>query len=203
MAANDGSIFEAPETTEDEIIHATYEALCDHGYADLTIQRIADHFPKSKSLIYNHYDGKDELLLEFLAFMLEEFKRSIPGEVDGDPRARLEGVLDDILDPSPPERLLQFEAAMVELRAQAVNDERYRTAFARHDRFFSARLVEGIQAGIDDGSFRDADPEQVADFVITVLAGVRYYRATRPATDVTAIREGLDAYLESMLYAQE
>lgn len=197
------SVLRDPDTTEEEIIRATYEALCKHGYAALTIQRIADHFPKSKSLIYNHYEGKDQLLLAFLSFMLETFERSIPDDVDGDPRAALTEVLDYVLDPDPPRELLEYEAAIVELRAQAAHDERYRSAFARHDEFFADRLANGIRAGIETGTFSDVDPDRVARFVITVLGGVRGHRATSPATDVTAIREGLDAYLDAVLYASE
>ena len=41
-----------------EIMEATYEALCKHGYAELSIEKIADEFDKGKSLIYYHYDDK-------------------------------------------------------------------------------------------------------------------------------------------------
>jgi AcrR family transcriptional regulator len=60
-----------PADTREAIMQATYRALRAHGYARLTIQRIGDEFPKSKSLLYHHYDGKDDLLLEFLSYMLD------------------------------------------------------------------------------------------------------------------------------------
>ena len=37
--------------TRAAIMEATFEALSKHGYADLTIQTIADEFEKSKSLL--------------------------------------------------------------------------------------------------------------------------------------------------------
>ncbi|MEF8774483.1 MAG: helix-turn-helix domain-containing protein, partial [Halobacteriales archaeon] len=51
------------EDTDEALMAATYRALCEHGYADLTIQQIGAEFEKSTSLLYHHYDGKDELLV--------------------------------------------------------------------------------------------------------------------------------------------
>ncbi len=69
------------EGTRAEIMDATYEALRKHGYAELTIQTIADEFPKSKSLLYYHYDAKDDLLVDFVDWLVEEFA----AEVGADP----------------------------------------------------------------------------------------------------------------------
>ncbi|WP_144427216.1 TetR/AcrR family transcriptional regulator [Halolamina pelagica] len=91
-----------PETTRESIMRATYLALCEHGYAGLTIQRIGECFEKSKSLLYHHYDDKDELLLAFLQFMLEEHESSVPETDDDGPRERLGAVVDAMLPPNSP-----------------------------------------------------------------------------------------------------
>ncbi|PSP70021.1 TetR/AcrR family transcriptional regulator, partial [Halobacteriales archaeon QH_9_66_26] len=61
------------DDTQAAIMDATYRALCEHGYADLTIQTIADEFDKSKSLLYYHYDTKDEILIGLLDYLLGQF----------------------------------------------------------------------------------------------------------------------------------
>lgn len=61
------------DATQEAIMDATYQALCKHGYTDLTIQKIADEFGKSKSLLYYHHDTKDEILIVLLEYLLNQF----------------------------------------------------------------------------------------------------------------------------------
>ena len=190
---------EDPRGTRDEIMQATYRALCDHGYADLTIQRIGDRFAKSKSLLYHHYDGKDELLLDLLSFMLEEFERTIDADPGDDPAGHLREMLDRVLAPDLPADRREFGAAMVELRAQAAHDARYREKFTRHDRFFRGQIERTVRVGIDDGTFRAVDPERVAALVFTVIEGVRTRRSTSDIDDVAIVRAELDTYLDAAL----
>ena len=200
----DVGFLRAPEGTREEILRATYLALCEHGYADLTVQRIGDRFDKSVSLLYQHYDGKDGMLLAFLSEMLAEFERSVAAAPDeGDPRAHLDAILDRALASDPPAEARRFEAAMVELRAQGATDERYREQFTRHDRFFRDHLAAIVRAGVDEGAFRDVDPDRVAAFVFTVMEGARGRRATASVSDVAVVRAGLDAYLDAVLRASE
>jgi len=93
---------------------ATYRALREHGYADLTIQQIADEFEKSKSLIYYHYDTRTELLVAFI---------------------------DHLLTPDLDDETVAFWRAMLELRAQAAHDERIQAAIADYLREAAAAGV--------------------------------------------------------------
>ncbi|QKY19896.1 TetR family transcriptional regulator [Halolamina sp. CBA1230] len=193
-----------PETTRESIMRATYLALCEHGYAGLTIQRIGEAFEKSKSLLYHHYDDKDELLLAFLQFMLEEHEASLPETADGDAVDRLERILDGVLPPSLPEEHRGFTAAMVELRAQAAHDERYREQFAEHDRVFRDQLADIVEDGIESGAFREVDPEPVAEFISTTVAGAMTRRVTGgDDTAASATRDELEAYVDRVLLADD
>ena len=194
-----------PETTRESIMRATYLALCEHGYAGLTIERIGERFEKSKSLLYHHYDDKDELLLAFLQFMLEEHEASLP-ELDADegPAERLETVLDAVLATDLPEDHREFTAAMVELRAQAAHDERYREQFAEHDRQFREGLAALIEAGIEGGTFRDVDADRAAAFLGTVVAGAMTRRVTGGGDAVaTAARAEVAAYVDGVLRVEQ
>jgi len=71
------------DETIDDIMEATYRALCTHGYADLTMQDIAAESTKSKGTLHYHFEGKQDLLESFLAFLLNRFEErteTIPGE---------------------------------------------------------------------------------------------------------------------------
>ncbi len=183
-------------------MRATYLALCEHGYAGLTIQRIGESFEKSKSLLYHHYDDKDELLLAFLQFMLEQHEASVPKGAEEGAAERLDTVLDAMLPPSLSDEHEGFTAAMVELRAQAANDERYREQFAEHDRAFHEQLVAVVEDGIEDGTFADVDPESVAQFLSSVINGAMTRRVSGGDDDaVTATRTEVDAYLDRVVRA--
>lgn len=192
------------DDTQTAMMQATYDALCKHGYADLTIQRIGDEFPKSKSLIYQHYDGKDELLVEFLAYMLDHFEADIPRDDSTDAHDRLRTVIDHILAPTIDEERYEFTSAMIELRGQAPHDEAFRDQFTENDRVFRARFEEIIRTGIDQGVFREVDPERVAEFVLTTIHGVMLQRVTTDEeVDIRAVRHELKAYLDARLLREE
>ena len=197
--AEDPSFLEDPTDTREAIMKATYHALCEHGYAGLTIARIAEDFEKSKSLLYHHYDSKDELLLDFLSFMLEEFQLAVPAGESNRPEARLEAMFELALAPEDWDEGLKFTRAMTELRAQAAHDERFREHFVDHDRVFREALVETIEEGIDDGTFREVDAEQAAAFIFATLAGGMNQLATARAGHEDAIRDELERYVSVAL----
>lgn len=202
-----GHLFdEDSEDTETALMAATYRALCEHGYADLTIQKIGVEFEKSNSLLYHHYDGKDELLVDFLEYMLDQYEANIPFEEVEDPWAKLQGLLDHVLAPTLDEERDNFTSAMIELRAQAAHDPVYREAFTRHDEIFHERLAGTVSDGIEDGRFRDVDPDDVASFLQTTFVGAMMRRVTTDAeeggvgeTTIDAVRRELEAALEARL----
>lgn len=190
---------EEPDGTRGAIMTATYHALCEHGYANLTIQRIADQFDKSKSLLYHHYDSKDDILLDFLEFMLDEFEEHVPRDGTDTIDSHLDDVLDELVAGAVPVERHEFMKAMVELRAQAVHDDRYRDHFARHDRFFQSQLADDIRTGIEEGVFRDVDPHQAAALLLTTITGSITQRATTETDISAAVREEIEAYVNIRL----
>lgn len=197
------SFFEEPDGTREAIMSATYHALCEYGYAGLTIQRIGEHFAKSKSLLYHHYDSKDDLLLDFLEFMLEEFEQTIPVDEQLAPDDQLDILLDKTLVDSLSEDQQDFTNAIVELRAQAAYDQRYRDHFTRSDQLFHDRITEIVQDGIEAGVFRDVDPDQIAAYLLTLITGAMTEQMTAETEFTTNVRAELDRYVESALLAGE
>ncbi|MFC6903801.1 TetR/AcrR family transcriptional regulator [Halalkalicoccus tibetensis] len=186
-----------PEGTREELMQATYRALREHGYADLTIERIGEEFEKSVSLVYHHYGGKDELLVDFLGFMLEEFEAASDVDDDADPRERLWTALDRARS-GPLDEDAEFTSALTELRVQAAHDPAYREQFDRTDRLFRERYAEIIRSGIERGVFREVDPESVADLLVTTVDGAILQVATTDRPVDPALDE-LEAYVRTRL----
>lgn len=189
-----------PDDTREAIMLATYRALCEHGYAALTIDRIGREFPKSKSLLYHHYDSKDDLLVDFLEYLLSILPPDLaPADVGG-PSARLEAVVDYVLTTDPDRPDDDFHGAVIELRAQAVNDPDYRSHFTHSDLDFCARLQRILDDGVSTGEFRDHETRAAAGFIHTVLLGALEKRITSEEPGLDDVRNELETYLDAVVY---
>jgi AcrR family transcriptional regulator len=190
--------FGSSSETRTAIMRATYEALIEHGYENLTIQRIGDEFPKSKSLIYQHYDGKDEVLVALLEFLLEHFESQMSQPATGDADDCLRTVLDFVLASDPDAARTELTKVMVELRGQSPHNRVFREYFTENDHTFRREFAAIVERGVDEGVYRPVDAEAVAEFVLTVVTGATVRRATTDdALDVAAVRRELDAYLDA------
>ncbi|WP_418284749.1 TetR/AcrR family transcriptional regulator [Halorubrum sp. DTA46] len=212
--------FAEPVDTRQAILGAAFRALCDHGYADLTISRIGEAFDKSPSLVYHHYDGKDELLVDLLGFLLDGFEASVGAdEFDLSPRGRIDAYVSATLDPDSAADACtpdaEFIRAIVELRAQAASDEAYREHFDHSDRVFGAFLETAVREAAADVAGNDGrgeqtlrgpedldpvDPEEVAATLQTLATGgMLRWATTTDRAWVGPTRAGIDRYVDATL----
>lgn len=187
-------------TAEAEIMQATYRALLAHGYADLSISRIADELDKSKAALYYHYDSKDDLLVAFLEFAVDKFEATVSTETGDDPNDDLEHVIEKLLPLRPDEEQRQLQEVMIGLRSQAVTNAAFREQFTRLDEQIVTTTEEIIQRGIDKGVFRDVDPTRIAEHIHATINGTMYARATTDRENAAAAtRVSLSSYIGSEL----
>jgi len=155
----------------EEIMQATYRALRTHGYADLTIKRIADEYGKSTAAVHYYYDTKEELLATFLDYLLERFVESIQGIETTDPEERLDLLLDELL--LKPRENRDLSVALLEMRSQAPYKEAFSDRFQQNDEYIRYMLKAVINHGIDEGAFADADADRVTRGLMTIVDGAR------------------------------
>jgi len=207
--------FAEPTNTREAILGAAFRALCEHGYADLTIKRIGEEFDKSPSLVYHHYDGKDELLVDLLEYLLDGFESALAADAfDLSPRARLDAYVSAMTDPTAIDAEhapdARFLTAVIELRAQAATDDAYRGHFDRSDRVFQRFLERSVReaaaAARADGSFEPHDgaesvaPAEVAATLQAFASGAMLRWATTNDREwVDDVRQGIDRYLSTTL----
>lgn len=143
---------------------ATYSALCKHGYADLSIQKIADEFDKGKSLIYYHFDDKEDLMLTFMDYMAEyiEQRNSELENVPADER------LDEFLNMAlgmQEDSQWEFQKALLEMRAQAPYNESFAEKFREIDDMILDNMADIVQQlGVQR-------PEEVSDILVSSIEG--------------------------------
>jgi AcrR family transcriptional regulator len=159
------------ESATDEIMLATYRALCTHGYPNTSIAKIADEFEKSKSLLYYHYDDKEDLLEDFLAFLLDRLEAELDEVDHDDPREHLLALVDRLLPSEMDDEAFQFRRAILEIRSQAPYHGTYRAQFERSDELFLAEFVAVIERGIEEGQFRAVNAEEAAEFIYSAAYG--------------------------------
>jgi len=189
----------------DEIMEATYRALCTHGYADLTMQDIADETELSKAALHYHFDSKQELLESFLDFLYDGFTERVGDPAGETAPDRLQALVDSILDPpvEDDDERVAFKTAMLELKAQAPYDEGIRDRLQRFDAFLHGQFETALASGVEAGTIRaDVDPDDAARFLVTTLdgAGTKQVAVGR---DPDCARRMLTAYIEGTLLADD
>lgn len=184
------------DETEAAVMAATSRALCEHGYADLTMQRIADEWDKSKAALHYHYDTKEELLESFLDWTISRFDSRLACEA-ADPRERLDTFVEALFGPAE-ESDGSFAIALLAMKAQAPHSETYRDRLVEMDARMRETLAETIRDGIETGQFREVDPEDTARFAATAINGSHVRRVAldeRPAEARRLFEQYLDATL--------
>ncbi|MDJ1434378.1 TetR/AcrR family transcriptional regulator [Halostagnicola sp. A-GB9-2] len=160
--------------TTDELMDATYAALCKHGYASLRMQDIADESSKSKSTLHYYYDSKQDLLYSLFDYLQRSFAERIAGLEGDTPDEQLVALIETYLAPRNEETFQRFRTALLEIKAQGPYDDRFRSELADFDRLLHYRFQSILERGQEAGTFRDEiDPDQTADFIVTVLNGVQ------------------------------
>lgn len=166
-----------PSSPADDIMCATYRALCRHGYADLTMQDIADEWEKSKAALHYHYDTKRGLLLSFLDHLFESYTDRVADHGEGSPRKRLHDLLAAALDPPRADVTRELRTALFEVKARAPHDDAFRERLERFDRYLDTELRGVIGEGVADGTFRDdVDPAEAATLLVTLVNGAHSRR---------------------------
>lgn len=166
------------EETHDEIMQATYDALCDRGYVGLTMADIADRAGKSKSLLHYHYDTKADLLVSFIEHLLSDFEERIAVTEDAPPEERLLSFVEwFVIDPDEDDRAA-FHLALLELRAQGAFNEAFSEQLRASDELLRGTVESILREGIESGAFRDVDVEATAAWIIATVDGARTRQIT-------------------------
>ncbi|WP_222913108.1 TetR family transcriptional regulator C-terminal domain-containing protein [Natrinema sp. SYSU A 869] len=188
----------SPSDPNEQIMRATYQALREHGYADLTMKQIAEAYGKSTAAIHYHYDTKDDLLAAFLDYLLDQFQETVHEVETTDPEHRLELLLDKLLvEPEDHQDLL---IAMLEMRSQAPYNDTFSERFQQNDEYIRYMLTTVIDHGITDGVFTDVDAEHVSLALMTIVDGARTREVVLDDTNALATaRRTADEYVTAVL----
>jgi len=164
-----------PEDTYEALMEATFRALCKHGYSNLRVRDIDPEFEKSRQLINHYYDGKDELILSLLKYLLREYEDGIALGEDVDPSQRLDSFVHQFLYGPDIEGFDHWELmkALEELRSQAHHNPDHQELLRETYGHVTDTLVNIIADGTEEGQFRDVDAEQFAHTINGIINSAR------------------------------
>lgn len=148
-----------------QIMDATYKALSKHGYADLSIEKIAEEFEKGKSLIYYHYSDKQELMVSFLDFMVEKMEEETGKFEDLEPEEKLDKMLEEGLAIDDPE-MKEFRKAMMEMQAQTPHNPEFAEKFQQINDLLQKRFEKVLKENNVE------KPEIKTEIIISTIEGL-------------------------------
>lgn len=167
---------EQQHETKRAIMEATLRALCEHGYADLTMADIADEFDKSQAAIHYHFETKEDLVVAFLAYSQRRIQEELDGAEGDTAEERLEATLDFFISgPEPVDAgdLGDFHTALLELQAQSPSVDAYRRELEAIDELIRGHYEAILADGVAAGEFEPIDAAAVAEEIVTLLSGAR------------------------------
>jgi len=189
------------DSATEDIMSATYRALCKHGYASVTMQDIAAESEKSKSALHYHYERKHDLLCAFLDDLLASYTDRLDGVEGETAHDRLLGTIETVFEPTEDSPTREFKTAILEMKAQGPYDEAFRERLTKFDQVLRDHVEEILAAGVEGGEFRaDLDVEATADFFATVFNGAQT-RSVAIGRPVDRSRKHLEQYVESRVLA--
>jgi len=186
-----------PSAARAEVVRAVERALSKHGYAGLTTKNVAAESDKSEAFFFYHYDTKDDLVVAFLDWAIERNRERLAA-LDDDPVARLYDALDVLVGDPTDDVDRGINVAMMELLSHAPHNDRFRERLTAYEQSVIDLFVEIVREGVEEGVFRDVDPEDVAGYLLVTANGTAgAAMALRMDAVDAAVRRELDRYLRT------
>ena len=154
------------------ITRATIRCLARHGYAGLTMKRLAAEAGVSPGILHYYFRDKRAILARAAATVMSDLDRRVATEARGTrhARGRLRAVLRACLKVSTESR--DFWTVLIELWGGALHDPELarlnRHAYARARRFLAASVARGTEAG----AFRRVAPDEAATVMLALVDGL-------------------------------
>jgi AcrR family transcriptional regulator len=186
-----------PADARAEIAAAVRAALAEHGYARLTTATIAAESDLSEAGLYYHCDSKADMVRVFLDAAADYLAEELAAVEAEDPEARIRAAVDRLFTDREDEAARGVDIAVMELLSHAPHDESLRDPLLAMQRNTYEHLAGVVAAGVEDGTFRDVDPEGTAAFLLAAAHGsTGFYLALGMESAGEALHGQVDAYVD-------
>jgi AcrR family transcriptional regulator len=192
-----------PADTHRELMEAGYAALVEHGYADLSMRKIAAKAGRSHSLLQHYYGTKKGVVVELLSYLIDGYLQDVETAEAAGPVEQLRLDVDRALTgpaDEDTERFWAFQTALFELRLEAREDEDIHAQFRAGERRVTEQFADSVRAGVDAGVFHPVDPEAVALLLRDLVDAARFRRVVMNERDAPErMRRAVDQFVVASL----
>jgi AcrR family transcriptional regulator len=169
------------EARRQQLIEATIQVLSERGFARTTMTAVAQKAGLSHGLVNFHFETKDKLLAETLAYLAEEYRLNWTqalNAVRDDPAAQLNALIEADFKPTvcTPERL----AAWCSFWGEAQSRPFYQSQNGANDRFYNETMAQICTNLVKAGGYSEVPP-QVARIIRGLIEGVWLDLMTMPS----------------------
>ncbi|MFI5954467.1 TetR/AcrR family transcriptional regulator [Cryptosporangium sp. NPDC051539] len=158
----------------ERILQSSLELIARDGFDGVRLADIAKHAGVSTALLHYHFASRALLLTEALAHSLSAAERRLEHRTADARRTGADQRFADLIDfglPLRTEDVLEWRLwAELEHRASG-SPELARSLATLNDRLLRP-LVAVVVAGLEDGTFTDGDPDDVATVALALLGGL-------------------------------
>ncbi len=190
------------DTTE-RLLQATDDALQKHGYADLSMAKVAAEFDGSQSLIHYHFDSREGLLASYVAWKREQYREFLT-EFPDDPEQRLTSLLTTFVREFEEWASTDRGQAMMDLYAEGRDSETVAEELRRLDALFRDAFREAVAEGIDAGVFREnVDPDGVARLLLAASDGTAARWSVGERDEGEPIADAVETYVLDRIRVDE
>ncbi len=194
---------DAPDARE-RILRAATELIASDGIDEVRIARVANRARASTALVHHYFSTREELLAQALlqSFELAADERFVAGPAAA--ASATEGLaiaIDECL-PTPGEGEREW-ILWLELWLRAAREPELRPVAGRMYESYREWVARVIRRGVENGEFREVDPDEVADLAMALFDGLgvralirdpamNLERARRIAAERLAAELGID-----------
>jgi AcrR family transcriptional regulator len=150
-----------------QLLDAAAGVIAERGIAATRIADVAERAGTSPPAVLYWFDSKDELLAEALTVDEERFYEKLTERLEAldSPRERLRLLLESSAE--------EYDSRLwMEIWTRALRDRSTRRVRRRLDQRWRAQIAEVIRDGQDAGEFGEADPDDVALLLASLIDGL-------------------------------
>ncbi|BDS12073.1 TetR/AcrR family transcriptional regulator [Aureispira anguillae] len=158
-----------------EILEHFYIILKEEGFENASIAKIANLMEVNPSLLIHYFKTKEEMVVAFVEFLLGRYEDTFKEQMLGakDPQERFNNILDVMFS----EDWLTFSDQTVFYACYYLSSrhprikERFQVMYNR----FKELLIPHAISWMETGVIKEANPEDVVDYLIVVNEGLTYF----------------------------
>jgi AcrR family transcriptional regulator len=175
-----GVTSEGKAKTRDKILDAAEALYMRKSFAETSMNDIVAESGLSKGALYNHFKGKEELIVAIYERFMERTLGQLRAMLEVEPTAtrKLE-LIGDAAFVATADRPRAFQAMNIEFMVAASRMEALAPRMAARYTEILSILMDTIQEGVDSGEFRgDVDAGDVAAILFAAADGMTFQYAT-------------------------